>query len=283
MKCVNHGDKQATLQCTRCQRTWCGVCRKQLTVGEKVLDVCARCNAPLGPVVQRFRPSPSLRDLLSRPFTIEGLITAIAIGWLAAAFGWMPGIGNFVTLACYAALIAYYFQIITHIGEGKPGLPGPTDALHTQGEIWKQTIRGWMCVFAAALPFLIWNNILHHGEGMALGTPLVGYALMALGLVYLPAAIVCVAMMDSTYGALYPVAWIQVIRRAPLSYVRLWGLFMLSLITLALLFTVGEIAVGWVPLVGHLAVRTAVNLALFAQASLVGGFLLRHAEDFGYG
>jgi hypothetical protein len=282
MKCSNHADKPATLQCTQCQRAWCGLCRKQLTVGGKVLDVCARCNAPLGPVVQRFRPSPSLRDLLARPLSLEGLITAIALGWLAAAFGWMPGIGNFVTLACYAALIAYYFQIITHIGAGKPGLPGPTDALQTGGEIWKQTIRGWMCVFAAALPFIVWNYILHNGKQM-LFAPLTGYALVALGLAYLPAAIVCVAMMDSTYGALYPVAWIQVIRRAPVSYARLWGLFMLSLIALVLLSTVGEIAVGWVPLVGQLAVRTAVNLALFAQASLVGGFLLRHAEDFGYG
>lgn len=281
MKCANHADKQATLQCTSCQRAWCGVCRKQLTVGEKVLDVCARCNAPLGPVVQRFRPSPSLQDLLSRPLSVEGLITAIAIGWLAAAFGWMPGIGAFVNLACYAALIAYYFQIITHIGDGKPGLPGPTDVLQTQGEIWKQTIRGWMCVFAATLPFIVWNNILHDGDQIR--SPFIAFLLLALGLTYLPAAIVCVAMMDSTYGALYPVAWIQVIKRAPASYAKMWGLFVLSLLALWLLSTVGEMALGWVPLVGHLAVRTAVNLALFAQASLVGGFLLRHAEDFGYG
>jgi hypothetical protein len=280
MRCVTHAATRASLQCTSCQRAYCGLCVKQLTIGERVLEVCGLCKAPLGPVVQRFRPSPSLANLLSRPLSMEGLVTAVAIGWLAAAFGWMPGIGGFVRLACGAALIAYYFQIIAHIGDGKAGLPGPSDALHDMSEMWRQTIRGWICMFAALLPFLVWNNILHDGDQIF--SPPIAFALIALGLLYLPAAIVCVVLTQSTFGALYPVAWLQVMKRAPASYARLVGLFLLSLALLWLLSSVGELAIGWIPLVGHLAVRVLVNLALFAQAALVGGFLLRHAEDFGY-
>jgi hypothetical protein len=280
MRCVSHASAKATWQCTSCQRTFCGLCIKQLTIGERVLDVCTLCKAPLGPVTQRFRPAPSLANLMSRPLSVEGLITAGALGWLAAAFGWMPGIGAFINFACYAALIAYYFQIIAHVGDGKAGLPGPSDALHDMAEMWRQTIRGWICVFAATLPFMVWNNLLHDGDGIA--SPPIALLLLAGGLLYLPAAIVCVVLTDSTFGALYPVAWIQVMRRAPASYARLVGLFILSLAVLTFIATVGNLALGWIPLVGHFAVRVLLNLALFAQAALVGGFLLRHAEDFGY-
>jgi hypothetical protein len=280
MRCVQHAATKATFQCTSCQRAYCGLCVKQLTIGERVLDVCDRCKAPLGPVLQRFRPSPSLTNLLSRPLSVEGLITAAALGWLAAALGWMPGIGTFISFACYAALVAYYFQIITHIGNGKEGLPGPSDAMHSLGEMWRQTIRGWICVFAATLPFMVWNNILHDGDRIA--SPPIAFLLLAMGLLYLPAAIVCVVLTDSGFGALYPVAWLEVMKRAPASYARLVGLFIVSLAVLWLISVTGDATLGRVPFVGHFAVRLAVNLGLFAQAALVGGFLMRHAEDLGY-
>jgi hypothetical protein len=280
MRCANHASAQATVQCTQCQRCYCGLCIKQLTIRERVLEVCAVCKAPLGPVTQRVRPAPSLASLLSRPLSLEGLLTAAAISGLDAALGWMPGIGRFIHYACTAALIAYYFQIIAHIGDGKPGLPGPSDATEDLGEMRRQTLRGWACVLAASLPFLIWTRLLHEGEPLSRATALM---LVSLGLLYLPAAIVCVVLTSSTWGALYPVAWVQVISRAPASYVKLVGLFLLSLVVLWLLSTVGGLAIGWIPIAGTFAVKTVVSLALFAQAALVGGFLMRHAEDFGYG
>jgi hypothetical protein len=280
MRCVSHAQTKAIKQCTSCQRAFCGLCVKQLTIGARVLEVCSACKQPLGPVTTRIRPSPALGDLLSRPLSLEGLLTAAAISLLAAALGWMPGIGNFVHFACGAALVAYYFQIIAHIGEGKPGLPGPSDAIEDLGEMRRQTLRGWVCVFAAALPFIVWNNILHDGDGIA--SPPIALLLVALGLPYLPAAIVCVVLTSSSWGALYPVAWFQVITRAPASYAKLLGLFLLSLAVVGLILVVGRATLGHIPIAGYFVVDTVVNLALFAQAALVGGFLMRHAEDFGY-
>jgi hypothetical protein len=279
MRCVSHAQTKAIKQCTSCQRAFCGLCVKQLTIGARVLEVCSACKAPLGPVTTRFRPSPSLASLLSRPLSLEGLITAAAICLLDAALGWMPGIGRFIHLACSAALVAYYFQIIAHIGEDKPGLPGPSDTVEDFGEMRRQTLRGWVCVFAALLPFIIWSRFLHDG---AVPSQLTAFLLVALGLTYLPAAIVCVVLTASSWGALYPVAWIQVITRAPGSYLRLVGLFLISLVALGLLSAAGNMFLGWIPFVGTFVVETLLALALFAQASLVGGFLLRHAEDFGY-
>ena len=278
MRCVSHADSKATRQCTSCQRAFCGLCIKQVTHGERVLDVCALCKAPLGPVTQRFRPSPSLRDLVTRPLGWEGLITAAALSWLVAVAGWLPGIGSFIKFASGAALTAYYFQIIAHVGDGKPGLPGPSDAIDTVGEMWRQTARGWICLFAAALPFVIWFHLLHDGKTYQ---PATAFLLLAVGFAYLPAAIVCVVLTDSWVGALYPVAWLQVITRAPRSYARLWALFMLSLVAWQLISMAGAL-VAWIPFVGGFVVNVTLDLALFAQAALVGGFLMRHAEDFGY-
>ena len=51
-------------------------------------------------------------------------------------------------------------------------------------------------------------------------------------------------------------------------------------------FWIGLVAVGFtigvIPLVGSLLQRTAMHLLLFVQAGLVGGFLRRNAEEFGY-
>jgi hypothetical protein len=279
MRCIAHSSAKAIKQCTSCQRGYCGLCVKQLTIGDRVIEICSACKARLGPVTTLIRPSPSLRDLLARPLSLEGLITAGAISILDAALGWMPGIGRFIRLACTAALVAYYFQIIAHIGDGKEGLPGPSDAVEDLGEMRRQTFRGWLCVFAASLPLVIWTHFIHDGVPPPMPTL---FLLVGLGLLYLPAAIVCVVLTSSSWGALYPIAWVQVIARAPASYLKLVVLFLLSLAVLGFLSTVGGMAIGWIPFVGTFAVKTVVALALFAQAALVGGFLMRHAQDFGY-
>jgi hypothetical protein len=254
------------------------LCIKQLNVGERILEICALCKTPLGPVNERARPSPKTGGLLSRALSPEGLLTAAAIAVLDAGLVWIPRLGTFVHVVCTGAVVAYYFQIIAHIGDGKPGLPGPSDAMEDIGDLRRQSTRGWVCVLAAALPFIIWRFL---NPGVT-PEPAVAASLAALGLLYLPAAIVCVVLTGSTWGAVYPIAWIQVILRAPASYVRLLGVFVLSLGTLSLVYFGGRAAIGWIPFLGTFIIDTVVAMALFAQAALVGGFLMRHAEDFGY-
>lgn len=277
MVCGSHPRATATRQCTRCRRLWCQLCVKQLTVRGKLLELCARCNAPLAdPTDAAPAPPPDYAELVRRPFSVDGLITAAAIA-LPMALGFVPGFGDLLKLAGYAALVAYYFQTIAFVGEGGDGLPGPSDVGDTAVQMLRTVLKGWLCIIVGTAPYLLWH-FLGHDAG---GAP-VALALLVAGMTYLPAVLIAVVLTGSTLGALYPIAWVQIIARAPSSYARLVGIFALSIVAFAGATLVVTLAAGFIPLVGSWIVGTIENLLLFAQAALVGGFLRRHAHDFGY-
>jgi len=277
MVCVSHPRATATRQCTRCRRLWCPLCVKQLNVRGKLLELCTRCSAPLGEPAAAGPPAPpDYAQLVRRPFTVDGLITATAIA-LFIALGWVPGFGDLLKLAGYAALVAYYFQIIAFVGDGGDGLPGPADAGDTPVAMLKTVLRGWLCIIVGTAPYLVWHLAGHDAGGKP-----VALALLVAGMTYLPAVLIAVVLTGSTLGALYPIAWAQIIARAPASYARLVGIFALSIVAFAGVTLVASLAAGFIPLVGSWIVGVIENLLLFAQAALVGGFLRRHAHDFGY-
>jgi hypothetical protein len=277
MVCVSHPRAEATRQCTRCRRAWCSLCIKQLETGGRVLELCSKCSAPLGPPTEAA-PPPRLdpAELVRRVFTLDGFITALAIALPGALTG-VPGFGALFTVAYYAALVGYYFQIIAWVGEGREGLPGPSDAVESPGHMVVTTLRGWICVTVGTAPWLIW----HYGFDGS-GSPATTLGLLLVGMLYLPAVLIAVVLTSSTLGALYPVAWIQIMRRAPASYARLVGLFALSLVAYFFFTLLAALMAAWIPILGTWFVNTVANLLLFVQAALVGGFLRRHAEEFGY-
>ncbi len=284
MHCVSHPSALAARQCSRCQRAWCAVCVKQLTVKGQLYEVCAKCNAPLvAPSTIVARPDHDAAALARRAFTVEGVITAAGLASpliLSGFVAWIPGMSWFTLLmnvVYYGSLVGYYFQIIAHVGDGRDGLPGPSDLLDDVWSLATMSLRGGLCVFVAALPYLVaWTQLTNPPS------PLVTLMLIALGLVYLPAALVSVVLTQSTLGALYPVAWLQVITRAPASYLRLVALFWATLVAFALFGRTLAPLLQSVPVAGGCLRACAANLLWFAQACLVGGFLRRHAGDFGY-
>src|SRR5579859_3183406 len=135
MHCVSHPRAEATRQCTRCRRAWCSLCIKQLETGGRVLELCQKCSAPLGAPTEA-PPSPPLAaaDIFARVFSLDGILTALAIA-LPGALSWMPGFGALFTVAYYGALVGYYFQIVAWLGEDRAGLPGPSDAVDSPGHM----------------------------------------------------------------------------------------------------------------------------------------------------
>jgi hypothetical protein len=99
---------------------------------------------------------------------------------------------------------------------------------------------------------------------------------------YLPAVLVTVVLTGSTLGALYPVAWVRIVARAPRSYAFLLLFFAGAVVAAALLFAAANRLFGALPLVGDWLTYTLLLVLAFAQASLVGGFLHRHADELGY-
>jgi hypothetical protein len=286
VSCVSHPNAAATRQCTRCQRLWCPLCVKQLNAAGKLLEVCAKCNGPLKePVISTARPDFALGDLLARPFSVEGLITAAALAspiFVASIFRALPGLGSFaalLSLIYYGTLVGYYFQIIAHIGDDGAGLPGPSDLVDDAPSLFMMSLRGWICVLVGSAPYLIWMFWLR--DQNVPPDPRVMVLTLLVGLTYVPAVLVTVVLTNSTLGALYPVAWVQVIARAPRSYAQLVGLFLLALVAFAVANLL-SVALAVVPIVGGYLAATLSTLLWMAQAALVGGFLRRHAQDFGY-
>jgi len=246
--------------------------------------VCAKCNGRLGEVTEAAaRPqAPGAVNLIARVFSLEGLLTAAGIAVGLALLSRIPGIGRVFYIVSLATLVAYYFQIISHVGNGKEGLPGPSDTTEL-GEIVSMTLRGAFCTLLGFLPLLVWYWRGGAAEAKSLGDALftVG-GLLLLGQLYMPAVLVAIVVTESTGAAFYPVAWVKVIARAPLQYLVLVALFVLT----AILGFVGErlaaVLVGFVPFVGGVIVAAVGNLLLFMQAAFVGGFLRANADRFGW-
>jgi MFS family permease len=99
---------------------------------------------------------------------------------------------------------------------------------------------------------------------------------------YLPAVLVTVVLTGSTLGALYPVAWVRIVARAPRSYAILVLVFFAALIVGGLLIPFAGGVLAHVPVFGGWLQQTLIVLLAFAQACLVGGFLHRHADDLGF-
>jgi hypothetical protein len=270
---------EAARQCSRCQRGWCPLCVKQLHAAGKLLEVCARCNAPLvAPSMSLPAPPMEPLALAARVLSSDGLITAAAIALPGAVSGWFGfGIGTLFNLAYWGTLIGYYFQIIAHIGDDGDGLPGASDALSDLPSVMLMTLRGALCVVVGTAPYLVWLASGGRADSA------VGLLALLAGMTYLPALLVTVTLTDSTAGALYPVAWVRIVARAPRSYVHLVLLFVVTVLAAALALYVVSWLVGGIPLFGSWLRCALCALLLFAQAAVVGGFLRRHATDFGVG
>jgi hypothetical protein len=284
LRCANHADVKTDKQCTYCQRFLCDQCVRRIKAGTGWLEACPKCQGRV--VVAHVSVPPvgeQLRDLVGRPFGAEGIFTALGIavaGWLS----WLPVIGGLLWLAYIAALVGYYFQIIDHIGREREGMPGPSDAVEDVTSMLGLLFRGVLCLLVGTAPLLIWYYFVRRLDPNATpqGTRATIFGLLLIGQLYLPAAVVAVTLTNSTGGALWPIAWIRIIAAAPVSYALLVLLFVGSVVLFWVGSTAAAATVGRIPIVGGLITMTITNLLLFLQASLVGGFLRRNAEAFGY-
>lgn len=291
MACVNHRDKEATRECTTCLRLWCPLCVRQVKAGTGILEACQKCNGVLRECSKTVKTGAvALHDLLTRPFTVDGLLSAA--GLAAAAYvghllAYLPGfgaIGTLIGLVYTATLIAYYFQIIDHIGQNRDGLPGPSDAVDDVPHLLSTALRGIVCLLVGTAPLLIWLYKVRDPDvpltGVSAALHVVG--LLMLGMTYMPAVLLAIVLTNSTLGALYPIAWIKIISRAPVSYLGLVLLFIISVIAYWIFTLMAGVLAVVIPIGGVFVVSMVQCLLLFVQACLTGGFLRRNADAFGW-
>lgn len=268
MVCVTHPAVDATLVCTRCGRWHCDACARPL------LDAadrggprgCCRCDGLLKVAEVRREPD-TLVQLLRRPLNSEGAMTlgALAVPTLAVWFGGF--IGAFCLLLYAGLLAGYYYQTVEHVARGEEGLPFSVEAM-TWDDIAGRLLRGVASLFIAVLPALLWRSFV--------GEPLAAQVLLlALGIACVPVSILAGVIGRSFWNVVWPPLWWQIVRVAPRSYARLLGVFLAAAVvwgvSLALLLALLPLPVAML----------ANNLFAVWQASLLGGFLQREAENLG--
>jgi hypothetical protein len=207
-----------------------------------------------------------------RVASVEGITTATAFAIAFAVSRWLPIFAVFYA----AAVVGYYFFIIHHVGDGGDGLPGPSDAVDSWTENIGLVLRGVAIVVIGGLPVYLWFVVMHEIPGAR-----VAIALAAIGQLYVPAAILAVAITNQTFAAVWPLTWFAVIRRAP----RAYGRFALRwLATVAVGLAIGAVTAPFIDstyALGGLVASFVWNLFAFAQAVLVGLFLRENRDAFG--
>lgn len=281
MECARHKGADAWRECPSCVRYFCDGCVRKVKAGSGHLEICPDCGGVLRVAAATvLTGNADLRDLLRRPFSQAGLTTALALAIPALLRDVVPVVGWIFAPVYLAGLASYYFLTIDHIGQGRKGLPTPSDRDFDWWETAMMAIRGLACILVGAAPFLIYaSRCLAAGQPPS---PPVIRGLIALGLCYAPAAITAVVVSNTTRAAFWPPAWLKVMGAAPALYARLVGLFFVAALAWVAGAWVAERLFGWLPIVGSLLVPAVSALLLIAQASLVGGFLRRNAEQFGY-
>jgi hypothetical protein len=241
-----------------------------------VLATCPACGGLARPVaLERVAPEgEDLAELVRRPFSGEGLgaVVAMAIPYAFVGFP-MPFLGRLALFIYGGVLASYYFQIINHVGLGRPGMPFSAD-VGSRSELSSAVGRGLACFAVAFGP--AWAVSFFMPNRVAL------LAAFALGIALVPASVLAIAITQNALSGLWPPTMARIIARAPGAYAQLVGVFAVSSGVWWLGYTLANATLGRIPVVGDLGVGIVINVLALLQAVLVGGFLRRNAAEFGY-
>ena len=246
-------------------RTQVGACK---SCGGLLKEVAAKSVLPVG---------EDFLDVVKRPLSIDGFLTAMGCA-LPAAIPFLP----FRNWISSAAVAAYYFVIIDHIGRSRDGFPGASDAVDDFDSLKTAIFRGICCWIAALIPLLLYLFVFGGTLLDLIANPGLIFVFVLVPQLYLPAVVLAVVITQSWFAAFWPVAWVQIVSRAPGRYIALVGLYVLFGVCWYLASVMLTASLGGVPFLGPLLTGTVTNMVVFMQACVVGGFLRRNAEVLGY-
>lgn len=273
--CARHPERPAQHVCASCAAPHCAACIRRVKAGTSYLDACSHCDGILR-VIDTPPPPPRAQVAadLWRPFSKEGVLAALAVA-LPGLVPPLPLVRWVAAFAFFVAASGYYFAIVRHVADGGDGLPPSEELFGEHGGVLDALARGLAALVATALP----------AAGLALLADVSSGAAMALALLagaaIAPAAILAIALGARARDGLNPFAWTAVITRAPRPYAELLLQFVVSGLAWFFATWVAGYFFGPMPVVGRWLALAAGTLVLFAQASLVGGFLRRNGKLYG--
>jgi hypothetical protein len=281
MGCARHPEVEARWACDRCARGHCAACVRRIASAVHTIEACAHCDGMLRALAAPpAAPAAEFRDAIVRPFGRDALLTAVALAvpaWIASLP--LPFVGPFFGAIYVAAVAGYYFQVIDHVGQGRSGLPLPTDS--DAGDMVRALGRGLACLLVVAMPWIAWRVL----SDRAIDSNAVSIVAQLGGALFacacLPAAIVSIVVANNGWAALWPVFWVRIAAGAPASYARLVGVFAAATAAWWIAAAIAAFTLGRIPFLGSLLAAAVTNVFAILQAALVGTFIHRHADRFG--
>jgi hypothetical protein len=268
--CSRHPDREADLVCMRCTGWFCPACVKPIE-GARARG-CIACNGILRPLTKAVAVDTP-RQMLGRLFSSEGLLM-IAVLSLVTLPTHLGGLfAPFFFVVWIGVLGGYCLQTIDHMAAGQAGLPF-TPELIELWEIVKKAIRGVLLFALAFGPALA-------ASAMAPEDYFFQLAMLILGGALAPASLLAGVITRNGINQLWPVAWVQVIARAPKGYLALLPWVFGSLLswagtTLFFSWLFDPIAAVWSILSPVLHTTFALGLAC-----VFGRYLQREGPSFG--
>lgn len=286
-RCSSHAEARAAWRCTACARTLCPDC-----AGTKIIQplattrtaeaiICLACNNLALPIMKPRALAPwwvAVGPFMGNLFTFAGVTQLVAVSIVLGFLSWFrPILGFFV-------IVSYVFQVIRSASSGSEKLPEPADYEGWGDLIWP-VIRFFAALSLIWIPAIIY---MIYGIGLraiwddpaAIYDPVM-YTILAVGSLYVPAAIIAAALAESVFAVLNPLITVRLIARIPGQY----ALTYVVLVVLWLSFTVSsfwiEILLFKIPVFGYFF-AAFLNLLI----PVIGGFILgrlifQNADHFG--
>jgi hypothetical protein len=275
-RCANHADREAVLVCVRCTGWFCAECAKPIASyqagAREGPKSCVKCDGVLKTFVKPLVPD-SKRELAARVLSRDGTVM-VALLSLPTLFSHLGGVFAILfTLIWLGVLGGYCLQVIDHVAAGARGLPFSPEVIGW-GEVVAKASRG-LLLFAIAFGPALGASAVAPDERLFQLAALLGGAAIA------PASLLAGVITRNGLNQLWPVAWAQVIARAPRAYASLlpWiygSLALWAAATLSSAWLFEPVAPIWSMLSPLLHTAAALWLAC-----LFGGFMQREADSYG--
>jgi len=225
-------------------------------------------------------------EFLKAIFSLEGLLQFLGLAVILYLVGRIPMIGGIL----YGGIwVSYYFLVISKASTGTTRLPRPADFTDFVDDMVLPLVRFILATLILVIPSYLYvrsqvgfGYLMVNPKG-ALADPVL-LLIIALSVVYFPAAIITAAITRSTIAMLNPLVILGIILRIPGHYfltVLVWGIMNVADLWLMGLLTPVLVRL-YVPLLTPV-VFTAVGLIIPILTAFVLGWLIyQNGEALGF-
>ena len=225
--CSRHAGQRAAWRCENCQRTLCPDCAARSGLANTTAVLCVHCGG-LAQTLMAPRPRRPYWQMfptfLKAIFSLEGGVQILALAIAMIIAGLIPLVGPLLSKFIF---ISYYFRVIMQSAHGAERLPEPsdfTDVSDLLGPVFRFFLASLLIWVPALLYVLMTVGLTDFNFKDVSGAVI--FLLVAVGVIYFPAAIIVAAISDSALAVINPAITVRMILRFPSEYlltVAVWG------------------------------------------------------------